>query len=383
MIKRSLYISVVLIFLFATQNLTAQEKKQHLNLLFFGDLMLHGPQLNAAYDTETDTYDFSPNFTFIRKYLSGADFCIGNLETTLGTKPYKGYPLFSSPPEIARDIRNAGADVLCTANNHSCDRAYKGIANTLKILDSLHIPHTGTYASRTEEQSQPVLALHNNDFSLALYNATYGTNGLRIPAPASVHLLDKIPFGTIKKDSVFTQAGFRIAFVHWGVEYRSLPHAYQKDMKKKLLDAGFQMIIGSHPHVVEPVERDTIRGTLVAYSLGNFISNQRKTGTDGGMMLRVILEKDDAGIRIHSARYILTWVYKKKLNPENSGKSYAYYILPADEFIYRPSFFEDPDDYNKMLLYIQRTRRLLNEHNLLVPEEKPFTDFWLQWGMRM
>ena len=148
-----------------------------LRLLFVGDLMQHQGQINVA---RTSTgYDYSTCFTYVKEEIGRADLAIANLEVTLGGKPYKGYPAFSAPDEYLSAIREAGFNVLITANNHCLDRGKKGLERTILMLDSLRIPYAGTYTNaETREQRYPLM-IEKNGFRIVLLNYTYGTNGLK------------------------------------------------------------------------------------------------------------------------------------------------------------------------------------------------------------
>ena len=152
-------IRLLLIILVFPAFLTAQEAGNRLSLLFMGDVMGHGPQVEGAYDAKTKQYDYEPVFAKIKHKFAEADFAIANLEVTLGGKPYKGYPQFSSPDALAVACQNSGIDVLVTANNHTCDRGKKGIIRTLDVLDSLKIAHTGTFRDKVAFDKHNLLVL--------------------------------------------------------------------------------------------------------------------------------------------------------------------------------------------------------------------------------
>lgn len=354
--------------------LIAQEQPvSSVKLLFLGDIMGHGPQIKAAYSANTKAYDFNPNYQYIKPLLSAPDFTIANLEVTLGTKPYSGYPQFSSPSALASAIKKSGIDILGTANNHSCDRHKKGIIKTIHVLDSLKIQHTGTFVNQKNKDSIAPFIIEKNNIRIALLNYTYGTNGIPVPTPTIVNILDK---KTILKD--IEQAKKQhpdqiIAFVHWGEQYRDLPVNSQKKWFQFFKNHGVSIVIGSHPHVVEPMEWDQEEQTLVVYSLGNFISNQRTFPRDGGAMFELTLTKENGKTHISKASYALSWVYKK-IEKQNTG----YYILPVDEFEYKPYFFAKISDYKKMRLFSKHARMLLQIHNLNIPEKKPFSKGFLQ-----
>ena len=173
-----------------TQILTTDSlQTDTLSLLFAGDLMQHQGQINAA-RTATGGYDYSSYFEYVKDEIQSADFAIANLEVTLGGKPYKGYPAFSAPDEYLTAIHNAGFNVLITANNHSLDRGRKGLERTIQLIDSLKIPHAGTYLNAEERENKYPLLLEKKGFRIAILNYTYGTNGIPVTPPNIVNYID-------------------------------------------------------------------------------------------------------------------------------------------------------------------------------------------------
>ncbi len=349
-----------------------EETPKTLSLLFIGDFMGHMDQINAAYNKTTKTYEYDACFSKIKPILSDADVTIGNIEVTLGVKPYSGYPQFSSPPSYAAAIKNAGVDVLTTANNHSCDKRKKGVERTIKILDSLGIGHTGTFINTEEKTKNPAYVIEKNGFKIAMINYTYGTNEIKPTPPNVVNYLDK---ATIKKDVDLVNATIKpdeiIAFVHWGYQYKDLPNKAQKEMFAYFKSLGINIVIGAHPHVLQPMEwqkptSETPNETLVVYSLGNFVSHQRTFPRDGGAVFKLTLEKDSANskkIKIKDADYFLTWVHEPIVN----GKK-EYYVLPADAYTKKREYFNLEKDYAKMMRFITHARNLMGTHNKNVEE---------------
>lgn len=355
-----LYVSIVL------QGFTQAQDSTSLSLLFAGDIMGHGPQIRAAYDAESDTYDYTEVFQYIKPVFSKVDFCIANLEVTLGTTPYSGYPQFSSPAALASAIKDAGIDVLGTANNHSCDRRKKGIVRTIDILDSLKIRHLGTYKNVADFQSQNPFILEKNNIKIALLNYTYGTNGIPVPSPTLVNLLDK---ENIAEDVLLAQEqnpDFIIAFLHWGSEYQVIPNQKQKMWFEYFKSLGVSIVIGSHPHVVQPMVWDKENQNLAVYSLGNFVSNQRTHPRDGGAVFKLVLKKDHTVTYIDEASYLLTWVYKT----ENQ-----FSILPIDTFLYQPDFFSENADFQKLEHFYKQVNSHLQKLNKEVGEWRPYSQY--------
>ncbi|MRR19321.1 CapA family protein [bacterium] len=332
-----------------------------LTLLFAGDIMGHDGQIASALDDSTGIYSYDSVFKYISTFVSGADIAIGNLEVTLGGPPYKGYPAFSSPDALAAACRNAGFDILVTANNHSADRGTKGIARTIRMLDSLEIRHTGTWISGEARDSLLPLMICHDSMKIALLSYTYGTNGIVVPPPAIVSYIDTVRAAAEISSSLDAGADRTIIFIHWGTEYDTLPDLQQKKTASALLRSGADIIIGSHPHVLQPMiaESDScgLRNPVV-WSMGNFVSNQRTRRRDGGAMIRVDLQVKGDTTVISDAGYVLTWVY----TPTEEGKR-KFYILPCATFENTPEFFQTSSQYEEMMVFIRDARRLLDSLN--------------------
>lgn len=332
-----------------------------LRLLFAGDLMQHQAQIDAAC-TSSSTYDYSPCFEYIKKATKQADFSIANLEVTLGGKPYKGYPSFSAPDDFLKAIRDAGFNVLVTANNHCLDRGRKGLERTIRMLDSLHIPHTGTYVDIKERDKRSPLLLKKNGFRIALLNYTYGTNGIPVTPPNVVNYIDTILIAEDIAASKAQNPDIIIAYMHWGIEYRSLPNREQICLADWLIKKGVDHVIGSHPHVIQPIEVRTDSMTnkkhLIAYSLGNYISNMSARGTDGGLMLHMEFVKDSIP-RLHHCAYSLVWTAR----PSLSGMK-NYRILPAR----LPEDSIPSKARNSLRIFINDTESLFGKHSWGIKE---------------
>lgn len=286
------------------------------SLLFLGDVMGHDTQIAAARRGSENHYDYSESFYFVKDIISSADLAIANLEVTLAGPPYKGYPEFSSPDQLAIDLQQAGVDVMVTANNHSCDKRAKGIVRTIDVLDSLGIAHTGTFKDSVDLQKNHPLIINKNGIRIALLNYTYGTNGIPIPAGKFVNIIDSLSIQNDIRKSKQLQPDMIIAFVHWGDEYVTSPNKKQKGLAKFMHDQGVDMIIGSHPHVLQPFvwQKDSLKNQLTIYSMGNFVSGQRTAPRDGGAMVRVTLKKTHEDCIISNAGYILTYVHYPYIN---------------------------------------------------------------------
>ena len=294
---------------------------------------------------------------------------------TLAGPPYKGYPQFSSPAALAVACRNAGVDCLVTANNHSIDRGLDGINRTIMRLDSIGMPHTGTFVNSSARDSLQPLILKSNGISLALLNYTYGTNGIRIPEPAIVNMLNKdLISSDIEKDKL-KKPDIIVLSLHWGTEYDTIPSREQALLADYFFSKGVDLIIGSHPHVLQKMvwyrNGETHAGKALVYSLGNFVSNQRKPKTDGGAMVRIEMTRQGGSFKVSESGYYLTWVYTPVVNYRTK-----FYILPCSKFEDKPEFFSKPEEYQQMKKFITDSRRFLKEQNLSVNEYLFKGDRW-------
>ncbi len=340
-----------------------------LSLLFLGDIMQHDSQISDAYDPVTKKYNYEPCFQFIKPYVESADLAIGNLELTLAGPPYKGYPQFSAPDGLLFGLKNMGVDVLVTANNHCVDTGQKGLERTIMMLDSLDIPHTGTFVDEVDKLNNHPLIVRKNGLTLALLNYTFSTNGLPVTAPNIVNRIDTALMRSdlAKARAINTDA--IIVFTHWGVEYESLPNAWQKQVTEFCFRHGAKLVIGAHPHVLQPMEWRRESDQLVAYSLGNFVSGQRKRYTDGGALITLDLEKielkpDSSRTTIQDPKYILEWVYRTVDHEKN------YFVLPVNRFEQDTTgFIADAESKTAFKLYAQDSRGLYSRHNIGVPED--------------
>ena len=336
------------------------QPKSTITLLFAGDLMQHQAQIDAA--RTGHSYDYKECFKHVKHEISKADVAIANLEVTLGGKPYAGYPAFSAPDEFLFDIKDAGFDILLTANNHCLDRGKHGLERTIMMLDSLSVDYLGTYINEEERSKKYPFLLEQNGFRIALLNYTYGTNGIPVTPPNIVNFIDKKVMEQDIEQAKLMQPDIIIANMHWGEEYVFLPSKEQVELTDWLLSKGVDHVIGSHPHVVQPMElrTDCITGAqnIVVYSLGNFISNMSKRGTDGGLMFKMTLEKDSVA-RVADCGYSMIWTDR----PVISGKkNYVLYPInfPADSL--------NQASRNKLSIFAKDSKELFDKHNIGIKE---------------
>ena len=314
-------------------NETVEPVKEDINIKMtvIGDIMCHNSQYKDAYNGST--YDFSYVFDDIKDYISSADIAVGNLETTFAGKErgYSNYPRFNSPEQLAYNLKDMGIDVLCTANNHSMDTNYSGVVSTLDFLDDAGISHMGT--SRTAEEQNQILVKDVNGIKIAFLAFTYGTNGIPVPSANSycVNLIDK---DLILKQLELAKAqepDLICVNMHWGLEYQNVQNSDQEDWADFLFENGVDVILGSHPHVLQPMEKRTVtledgttKNCFVIYSLGNFISGQTKKNTRTSIILNINFTKDgETGkTTIGDVSYVPIYMYKS-----SSGSTKRYKLL--------------------------------------------------------
>jgi poly-gamma-glutamate synthesis protein (capsule biosynthesis protein) len=302
-----------------------------LRIAFAGDMMGHMPVVNAAYVDSLKAYDYSPFFEYVRPYASDIDLGIVNLEVPLAGTPYSGYPEFSSPDALINGLKSIGFRVFMTANNHSLDRGKQGLERTVEILDSFKIQHTGTFRDSAEMRRLDPLIIEKNKIRLAILNYTYGTNGFKVQKPDIENYIDTAHIRWDIALSKSQNVDFIIVIFHWGNEYERLPTKEQRVIGEFVRKCGADAVIGSHPHVVQPVEvlrnvNDSTEYFPIVYSLGNFVSNQRDRYRDGGIIFELDLEKVKA-TRIKSFHYMPVWVYKGIIN-----KKIGYRLIPPFMF---------------------------------------------------
>ena len=333
-----------------------------IDLLFVGDVMGHGGQIKAAEIEKDKSYDYTPCFEFVKPIIDAADLAIANLEVTLpGKPPYKGYPRFRSPDDLAVGLRLAGFDMLTTANNHSNDARKQGVLHTIEVLEKYGFYQTGTFKNATDREIFYPLIIYKGNFKLAFLNYTYGTNGLATSPPTVVNLIDEKQIEKDLLEAKKLNPDYIIVLMHWGDEYKLIENKKQRILANKLLDWGADMIVGGHPHVVQPIyqKQHETKQKLVAFSLGNFISSQTKPNTDGGIILKVKLEKNfqtqETNLMGHD--YIPIW---RQIDKDSTGKK-IYRVLPIRDFEknLHPTLQLSTSDLTKMNSFARRLREHL------------------------
>lgn len=285
--------------------LTDEEKIEELNLVMVGDNLLHMPLIRNA--ENAGGYNFDSLYSRMKPYFESADLAVIVQETVLGGKKlgYSGYPLFNSPQEVGDSLVNAGFDIVLHATNHTLDQGVKGVENTLEYWKK-HPETTVLGIHESQEDYDTVDYVERNGIKLAVLNYTDSTNGMSVPENKS-YLISKVNEEKIKKDLKIAEqnADFTIVFMHWGTEYRLTADEGQQALAKMMCENGADLIMGSHPHVIEPVEWVTAENgnkTLVFYSLGNYVSRQKEATNLLGIMGGVkICSSEKQGTYIDSA----------------------------------------------------------------------------------
>lgn len=316
-----------------------EETDTTFTLTAIGDVMCHNTQYMDAYDSDTGTYDFSYVFDNISSYTKTADICIGNLETSFAgeDRGYSNYPTFNSPDSLADSLKSIGVDVLSTAGNHALDMGFSGLSRTIDVLDKADISHLGTY--KTQEDQDKVLIKYVKGVKIAFIDYTYGTNGISVPSDKKfcINLIDKDLIKKHIETAKNQNADMIVACMHWGTEYQTKQNSEQEELADFLFQNGVNVIIGNHPHVIQPMEKRTVtledgstRDGFVVYALGNFICDQNAVNTRDSIILNLKITKHtDGSITIDNYDYVPIYMYK-----DTSVSKHKMKILDINKTIY-------------------------------------------------
>ena len=324
-------------------NITENKKEPELSDISFtmcaiGDVMCHNTQYWDAYNKTTNTYDFSYVFDDIRSYTSQPDITIGSLETSFAgeERGYSNYPRFNTPDALAYGLKEIGVDVLSTAGNHCLDMGFSGLSRTIDVLDANGLDHLGTY--KTKEDQSKILYKYVGDVKIAFLNYTYGTNGIPIPDGKDfcVNLIDKNLISSQISQAKAEGANLIVACMHWGTEYLTSSNSEQEDLADFLFLEGVDIIIGNHPHVIEPFEKrevtledGSVKTCFVAYALGNFTADQNYENTRDSIILNLSLTYDfDDGLLINSVTYTPVYIYEN-----NSVSTHKFKLIDIEDAI--------------------------------------------------
>lgn len=289
-------------------------------LTSLGDTLCHNTQYWDAYNSKTDEYDFSYVYEDIKNYTLSSDITIGSLETTFAGKEkgYSNYPTFNTPDSLATALKDIGVDVVSLAGNHALDYGYTGLCRTIDVFNNIGLSHLGTY--KTAEDQEKILIKDVKGVKIAFINYTYGTNGIPLPSGKDfcVNLIDKDFIKKQINQAKEQNVDMIVACMHWGTEYRTTANSEQKYLANFLFENGVDVILGNHPHVLEPMEKKTItlqdgttKDVFVVYALGNFTADQRDEITRDSAILNLTITKNSDGkISIDKVNYVPIYMYK-------------------------------------------------------------------------
>lgn len=337
-------------------------KTETITLTAAGDCLMHMPEVNSGLQAD-GSYRFDTFFADVADLIREGDYSSTSLETALAgpESGYTGYPMFNSPDEISNTFKQAGFDMVVTANNHSLDRGYSGGIRTLRVLRGAGLDTLGTYRDLTESRSFLIKDIRGVKVGYLGY--TYSTNGVPIPSghPEYVNILEKHKvLSDIKM--LRPQVDVLILVLHWGVEYQPMPEQDQTAMARDFLEAGADAILGSHPHVIQTMQALQIEGKtkFVIYGMGNFISNQQELERKCGIVLKLKFKKDYSQheTELIEASYTPTFTHAY-----NDNGRIHYRVIPIEQTIAKIKQGQDPfmdaDDLPLLEAALQSTRSQL------------------------
>jgi CubicO group peptidase (beta-lactamase class C family) len=328
-------------------------------LIFGGDLMQHLPQVNASKAADGKN-DYTEAFKYVKPIFEQADLAFVNLETTLNkSNYYTGFPLFRSPEELAAGIKENGIDVTVLANNHALDNGARGVEMTQELLDSAGVLYSGVYCNTEQYINNHPLNLKVNGFNIALLNYTYGTNGLPVPPGFYINKIDSFLIARDLSLINRNTTDIIIVFFHWGYEYAKQPNKEQIALAELCHRYGAEIVIGSHPHVIQPIDTNEktfkdIKYTdnVTVYSLGNLVSSQRERFKNGGLIVTLDLTKEkDKPLNIETY-YTPVWIQTPKYQMLTPSVADTIYMTDKDR--------------NSYTQFINDTKKLLSGNNKIL-----------------
>lgn len=329
---------------------TPEPVVKEVTMAVVGDIMVHDYQYEEAYDPATGTYDFMHNFQDVKRYFEGYDFVIGNLELTFGgpDKEYASFPCFNTPDSFLDAVKDAGFNLLTTANNHSMDTGEAGLKRTISQLDAYDIDHVGTYAS--QEARDTIYTKKVNGITFAFVSATYGTNGIPVPEDYLVNHIDDTLMADITKAQEL--ADVVVVLPHMGNEYETVPNDIFVEWADSMFAAGADIVLASHPHVLQRMEYrqvdhgDGVHDGFIIYSLGNFISSQTTPPRNASIVLHLTVEQvADNPPEVKEVSFVPIWTQFRNANDQNHfvvRSVYEMLTLPESERyqVVRPKDYE-------------------------------------------
>jgi hypothetical protein len=315
-----------------------------ITLSFVGDVMFHMPTVNSAYSN--GKYHFENIFEHVKKYIEKSDIAFCNLETTLGGYPYTGYPRFSSPDEVLDALKYAGFDIINVANNHMLDRGVFGLRKTLEQIKRRGLIYVGARFTPLEKLYKIVEV---KGLRISFVSFTYSTNGIPIDEKYKymfMYISKQALLSTLDEMKKISEVV--IVYFHYGNEYQTAPTKEQIELAYLALDNGADMVIASHPHVLQHVELVEYgpKTKLIAYSLGNFLSNMTAPGTDEGVILNITYHLVKGVLNVNP---ILTWVHRYTV-----ANKFYYRILPVRDYLASTDRFLSKTDIKRLSQIAQK-----------------------------
>ena len=329
-----------------------------------GDCLMHNTQINSGLQAD-GSYCFDEFFVEVQDLINEGDYSSTNFEAALAgpESGYTGYPRFNSPDEFANTLKKAGFDLVVTASNHSLDRGYKGAMRTLVVLQGAGLDTVGTYRNEQEANSFLIKGIRGVKVGYLAYS--YGTNGIPVPNehPEFFNFLEK---NKVLEDicELRPQVDVLVLVLHWGVEYSPRPTPEQVIMAHEFLEAGADVILGSHPHVIQTMEIVRVNGKdkFVIYSMGNFISAQIGRERNSGIVLKLKFSKNmDTGITLlDEVSYTPTYSH-----PYYDQGKLKYRVIPVESGMEKIKKGLDPyldsGDLAELQAVLESTRSQLGE----------------------
>lgn len=325
-----------------------KDKEHRISMMMVGDALLHGYVYKDAY--KNGAYDFSDQLVYMKDYVKDYDIKYWNQETIFGGKEkgYSGYPRFNSPSEFGDNMIDIGFNMVSLATNHTMDKGESGVLNSYNYWSNTNILYNGQADS--EESRTNYIIKEINDISYTMLSYTVSTNGLRVPKSYLTNVYSK---ELVKSDveALRDKVDVIIVAIHWGDEYSHVPNSFQKENAKYLSELGVDIIVGAHPHVVQPI--DIIDDTVVYYSLGNFISNQGDLKKRVGLIGTLdIVKKIENG--------------KETITIENIGGDLHYTQYTTSHTKYKAVPFSNPDIKKYLNNYenvYEKYKRIVTSYN--------------------
>ena len=339
-------------------------------LTSLGDTLCHNTQYWDAYNSSTKEYDFSYVYKDISSYTSSSDLTIGSLETSFAgeDRGYSNYPTFNSPDSLATALKNIGVDIISTAGNHALDYGYSGLCRTIDVLEQNGLSHLGTY--KTAEEQEKILIKNVKGVNIAFINYTYGTNGIPVPSdkPYCINLIDKDLIKKQIQTAKDQNVDMIVACMHWGIEYKTTASDEQKELADFLFENGVDVILGNHPHVIEPMEKRKItlddrteKEVFVVYALGNLTADQRDEITRDSAILNLTITKQiDGKITIDKVDYVPIYMYK---NPNASSKKFKILDIETSILAYESGLDSciSSSLYNNLKVQLEKIKSILGD----------------------